>query len=355
MQKRRAEGLCFRCPEKFFPGHKCNPPQFLLIIDNEEPIPEDTSPGTDTIVTPIMNTEDHFLSISTAALFGLASPKALRITGHIRNRPVSILIDSGSTHNIIQPRIALSLAIPTNTVTPFSVMVGNGDFLTCDGFCPDVTLHLEKQPFQIPFFILPIQGADLVLGMQWLSQLGRIEADFSIPYITFISNNKPITLKGDPLATTITASTLTSLCRKNSIASIHTLLYHNQPLPSHQTTNETTDDPFIRSLLQQFSHLFEDPHTLPPSRPYDHHIPTHQSSDPVNVKPYRYPYYQKEVMTSLISEMLKDGIIQPSSSPYSSPVLLVRKKDGTWRFCVDYRALNAVTITGFRYPQSTNC
>nr|GEY11888.1 hypothetical protein [Tanacetum cinerariifolium] len=68
----------------------------MLVIDNEEPTPEDTSPGTNTIVTPIMNTEDHFLSISTAALFGLASPKALRITGHIQNWPVSILIDSGS-------------------------------------------------------------------------------------------------------------------------------------------------------------------------------------------------------------------------------------------------------------------
>nr|GEY11889.1 hypothetical protein [Tanacetum cinerariifolium] len=68
----------------------------MLVIDNEEPTPKDTSPGTNTIVTPIMNTEDHFLSISTAVLFGLASPKALRITGHIQNRPVSILIDSGS-------------------------------------------------------------------------------------------------------------------------------------------------------------------------------------------------------------------------------------------------------------------
>ncbi|KAJ0493125.1 putative nucleotidyltransferase, Ribonuclease H [Helianthus annuus] len=75
-------------------------------------------------------------------------------------------------------------------------------------------------------------------------------------------------------------------------------------------------------------------------------------SNPVNVRPYRYPRYQKEIMTSLIQDMLKDGVIKPSNSPYSSPVLLVRKKDGSWRFCVDYRALNAITVKD-RFPIPT--
>ena len=69
----------------------------------------------------------------------------------------------------------------------------------------------------------------------------------------------------------------------------------------------------------------------------------------VNQRPYRLPFHQKNALEELIKHMLASQMIRPSLSPYSSPIILVKKKDGTWRLCVDYRQLNSNTVKN-KYP-----
>ena len=63
-----------------------------------------------------------------------------------------------------------------------------------------------------------------------------------------------------------------------------------------------------------------------------------------NIRPYRYPHYQKNEIEKLVDGMLNSGIIRPRISPYASPIIPVKKKDGGWRFCVDYRDLNKIIV-----------
>jgi hypothetical protein len=100
--------------------------------------------------------------------------------------------------------------------------------------------------------------------------------------------------------------------------------------------------PLLADLLQQHSDIFDEPLGLPPARPCDHHIHLLLDTAPITVWPYRYPQLQKDELERQVAVMLALGIIRISASPFSAPVLLVRKADGTWHFCVDYRALNAV-------------
>lgn len=89
----------------------------------------------------------------------------------------------------------------------------------------------------------------------------------------------------------------------------------------------------IFNILHNYTSIFLPPTSLPPHRLIDHKIHLFPQTNPINVRPYRYPHFQKNEMEKLIREMLTQGIIKPITSSFSSPVLLVKKKDGAYRLC----------------------
>lgn len=88
------------------------------------------------------------------------------------------------------------------------------------------------------------------------------------------------------------------------------------------------------------------PSSTPNSWPLHHFTAWYEA---YSVRPYRYPFFQKVEIERIFKELLATGVIQSSQSPYSSPILLVRKADSSWRLCVDYMVLNVVTIKD-KYP-----
>ena len=107
---------------------------------------------------------------------------------------------------------------------------------------------------------------------------------------------------------------------------------------------------YQQELQVQYADVFATDHnTLPPVRDVNCVIPTVPGIEPPSRQPYRLaPEHLKEMQCQL-TELLVAGLIGPSSSPYAAPVLFVKKHDGSLRMCIDYRALNKITIKN-KYP-----
>ena len=93
--------------------------------------------------------------------------------------------------------------------------------------------------------------------------------------------------------------------------------------------DNTDIPPEIAEILAQFPTVFRVPDSWPPQRSCDHAIPLVSGASPVNIMAYRYPPILKDEIDRQVKEMLQKGLIQPSTSPFLSLVLLVRKKDGS--------------------------
>ncbi|KAL1540646.1 hypothetical protein AAHA92_24966 [Salvia divinorum] len=341
--ERSRKGLCWYCPEKWIPNHSCKK-TFLAYMgveeddDTEEPDVEGELQSTEVITADL----SHIY-----AMEGRPRSDSIELLGRIGQEEVMILVDTGSSHDFLHPRIAEKLKLPLTAIRPFRVYVGNGESLCCSHASANTPLQIQEEVFGVNLHVLPIHGPDVILGMSWLRSLGRVTNDYGLGTIEFFRNNALVCLKVIPPAP-----------REVSLKSLASLLLHRgeaqlfELVPVIEPQGGTDDEAVfpedlpapILEVLELNRVVFKVPTSMPPARPFDHKIHLLPNSKPINVRPYRYPYFQKTEIERQVREMLEAGTIRQSQSPFSSPVLLIRKKDGSFRFCIDYRALNTATV-----------
>ncbi|KAG6430634.1 hypothetical protein SASPL_108706 [Salvia splendens] len=193
---KESTGLCYYCPEKYTGEHVCNRKFYALIgVDDDEEVPdffeyELKEAEYESMVITGDVSRIHVISPSIR-------PRAIRLKGQINGYVVSVLIDGGSTHNFIKPVVAEKLSLPVHEISPFRVFVGNGGSLRCSFACLQTPISLQGTSFDIDLFILQVKGPDVILGIQWLQELGDVTKNYRNLTMRFDWGDKQVFLQGD--------------------------------------------------------------------------------------------------------------------------------------------------------------
>jgi len=286
-RERREKGLRFYCDERYVPGHRFSRPQLFMMVDVQ---PNEEEDDVDIDIEP---SEEAIPEISFHALAGTAHPQTFRIIGRVGNRDLTMLIDGGSTHNFIDQSVVTKLGLQVVRGKTFKMIVGNKEVIECTRRCLGLSLSIQGITVRADFFVLPVAAYQAVLGVQWLETLGPIKTDYKKLSMSF-----------------------TQAGRTHMISDV-------KPI------EDTKLPPDLSQILSEFALVFEEPTELPPTSNHDHRISLLPNQPPVNTRPYRYSHYQKNEIEKLVKEFLQSEIICPSRSPFSSPILLIKKSDGS--------------------------
>ena len=254
-------------------------------------------------------------------------------------------MDCGSTHNFLDVQTAKNLGCKLRKTSPLQVNVANGQKMLSNYECKGFQWKLHGETFTSDVMLIPLGGCEMVLGIQWLATLGKVLFDFRDLIMEFKYNQRRMMLRGtkNSFVHWMQGKYMGSGAQlKQAELSSMMLCVYPMELCKLEGITEVTSE--VKEVLDQFEEVFDVPTALPPQRSHDHHIPLIPNTPPINVRPYRHPPNQKDAIEVMVKELLESGVIRPSQSSFSSPIVMIKKKYGSWRMCVDYRQLNKSTV-----------
>ncbi|RRT42889.1 hypothetical protein B296_00037066 [Ensete ventricosum] len=119
-----------------------------------------------------------------------SNPQTMKVESLLKQQPIIVLIDTGSTNNFLNSKVAAHMALHSEGCNKFDVKVADGRILKCDQWCSRMQLILQDQEIIDDFFLLPIDDYEAVLGIEWLTTLGDISWNFSKLIMKFYCKDK---------------------------------------------------------------------------------------------------------------------------------------------------------------------
>ncbi|GKA23067.1 putative reverse transcriptase domain-containing protein [Tanacetum coccineum] len=270
-------------------------------------------------------------------------PNVVTGTFLLNNRYATVLFDSGSDKSFVNTSFSHLIDInPVRLDTSYEVELADGRVVSTNIILRGCTLNLLNHLFKIDLMPIELGTFDVVIGMDWLvDQDAVIVCGKKVVHIPV--KNKTLVVEGDR-----------GTSRLKIISCIKASKYierGHQLFVAHVTEKEPKekrleDVPVIRDFPEVFP---DDLPGLPPPRQVEFKIELVPGAAPVARAPYRLAPSEMKELADQLQELSEKGFIRPSSSPWGAPVLFVKKKDGTFRMCIDYRELNKLTVKN-HYP-----
>ncbi|GKV27101.1 hypothetical protein SLEP1_g36308 [Rubroshorea leprosula] len=271
-----------------------------------------------------------------------------------RGKVCNVIIDSGSCENVVSNYMVEKLGLPVKDHPhPYKLQwLRKGNEVKVTKHCLVSFSIGNRYQDEVWCDVIPMDACHLLLGRPWQFDQKAIHDGHANTY-SFVKDGVKVKLtplkpeetleKKDEDKALISRSTFQRLHQESGIACLLLLSKVNDatcPFPEE-----------IRSLLEEFSDVVLDeiPLGLPPMRDIQHAIDFIPGSVIPNKPAYRMNPQEYAELQRQVKELMEKGLVKESVSPCAVPVLLVPKKDGTWRMCVDSRAVNKITIK-YRFP-----
>lgn len=293
------------------------------------------------------------LYTTTPSVLPVSHARLLTISGRLNGYPATVLIDGGAGANFVSKRFVHTYdlrPVPTSILSTVTLANGHRSAVSEALFAAELKMGAFRD--ECTLHVLDISHYDVILGKPWLTDHNP-HIDWRTNSITFWHRDQNIVLTSDPPLLdepqVMSAKALSRAMRKGAAV----YLVHLRCLDDINvlSIDASSSDTRHSSLLAEFEDVFRDelPPGLPPSRAVDHCIELIPGQEPPHRAPYRLSPHEMAELRRQLAQLLESGAIRPSQSPYAAPVLFVHKKDGSMRMCIDYRALNKITVKN-RFP-----